>query len=250
MRSISVSVTSAVVGCVCGAAAGQTIFHDTFEQGPSPLWRNEIGSWSAAGGEYFAQEPSNSPPTRTTLPFVLGDFDFSVDVRDMNDGGIWLRIDDAGTNGVLLVMGGSGHSYPGFYWHVISGGGYSAPLNFSAPIFPFGSDARVRVQVRGERYEVYLDDAASPATSLDSGVVMTGHVGLYDFTGGALRFDNVVLTVPCAADFNGDSVVNSQDFFDFLAAFFGQAPAADFNHDTFVNSQDFFDFLAAFFGGC
>ncbi len=26
--------------------------------------------------------------------------------------------------------------------------------------------------------------------------------------------------------------------------------AADFNHDTFINSQDFFDFLAAFFAGC
>lgn len=54
----------------------------------------------------------------------------------------------------------------------------------------------------------------------------------------------------CAADFNADDAVNSQDFFDFLTAFFAQAPAADFNGDAVVNSQDFFDFLTAFFAGC
>ncbi len=55
---------------------------------------------------------------------------------------------------------------------------------------------------------------------------------------------------PCPADFNGDGVANSQDFFDFLAAFFAGAPGADFNRDGTTNSQDFFDFLIAFFAGC
>src|SRR5262249_45744564 len=54
----------------------------------------------------------------------------------------------------------------------------------------------------------------------------------------------------CRADFNGDNRVNSQDFFDFLGAFFAQLPSADFNGDNQVNSQDFFDFVAAFFVGC
>ncbi len=58
------------------------------------------------------------------------------------------------------------------------------------------------------------------------------------------------LAAPCPADFNGDSLVNSQDFFDFLNAFFSLDPSADFNGDTLINSQDFFDFLNAFFAGC
>jgi hypothetical protein len=49
----------------------------------------------------------------------------------------------------------------------------------------------------------------------------------------------------CPCNWNGDKVVNSQDFFDFLADFF--ASDADFNVDGVTNSQDFFDFLACFF---
>ena len=52
----------------------------------------------------------------------------------------------------------------------------------------------------------------------------------------------------CSADFNNDAFLNSQDLFDFLAAFF--AGDADYNTDGFTNSQDFFDFLADFFAGC
>jgi uncharacterized membrane protein len=54
----------------------------------------------------------------------------------------------------------------------------------------------------------------------------------------------------CRADFNNDGAATSQDFFDFLGAFFQNAPGADFNADRAVNSQDFFDFLGAFFLGC
>jgi hypothetical protein len=57
-----------------------------------------------------------------------------------------------------------------------------------------------------------------------------------------------LLGVPCPADWNGDGIANSQDFFDFLGQFF--LGAADFNNDGITNSQDFFDFLTAFFRGC
>lgn len=53
---------------------------------------------------------------------------------------------------------------------------------------------------------------------------------------------------PCRADWNHDTRLNSQDFFDFLVSFF--ADNADFNGSGATNSQDFFDFLTAFFTGC
>ncbi|MGE3106873.1 MAG: GC-type dockerin domain-anchored protein [Phycisphaerales bacterium] len=54
----------------------------------------------------------------------------------------------------------------------------------------------------------------------------------------------------CIADVTCDGIITSQDFFDFLTAFFGSQPAADVNTDFQVNSQDYFDFLTAFFNGC
>jgi hypothetical protein len=87
-------------------------------------------------------------------------------------------------------------------------------------------------------------------------VRVTTYVPGYFYTGNfwEVGFDNVrveaITGVPCRADFNEDQNVNSQDFFDFLNAFFSQQPSADFNGDGGVNSQDFFDFLGAFFAGC
>jgi hypothetical protein len=84
----------------------------------------------------------------------------------------------------------------------------------------------------------------------------TGTMGLsYDNTllgtgGTSLEVQAVSPCPSCTADFNRDGTVNSQDYFDFLVAFFGGEPGADFNRDGTVNSQDYFDFLVAFFTGC
>jgi hypothetical protein len=67
---------------------------------------------------------------------------------------------------------------------------------------------------------------------------------------GGLSSPEVAVLAFCAADFDCDDLVTSQDFFQFVDLFFAGAPGADFNHDGVVNAQDFFDFLAAFFVGC
>ncbi|MGE3107465.1 MAG: hypothetical protein AB7G11_00560 [Phycisphaerales bacterium] len=70
-----------------------------------------------------------------------------------------------------------------------------------------------------------------------------------DLTAAAsLAADGMPSPAPCRADYNHDSFVNSQDFFDFLGALF--AGSADFNCSGLTDSQDFFDFLTAFFSGC
>lgn len=90
--------------------------------------------------------------------------------------------------------------------------------------------------------------ATAPAETTRVRVVMIHQLPFYN--GGTILYDDVTLTQlgGCTADWNHDNVVNSQDFFDFLGAFF--AGSADFNHDNVTNSQDFFDFLSAFFAGC
>ncbi len=93
-------------------------------------------------------------------------------------------------------------------------------------------------QARIEALDLYAGEPSTNGTS-----------GMY-FDDISLREICPPAPPPCAADFNGDGVANSQDFFDFLNAFFAADPSADFNHDGVINSQDFFDFLNAFFAGC
>jgi hypothetical protein len=105
------------------------------------------------------------------------------------------------------------------------------------------------------------DDASEPGcNALDSSVsaILTAgqnvRVRVSHFGSSEARVRNGVVrvhaTFACVADFNHNGVVNSQDFFDFLSAFFAGQLSADVNLDTFINSQDFFDFLTAFFAGC
>ena len=69
------------------------------------------------------------------------------------------------------------------------------------------------------------------------------HQALVVYFGNQVRF-----AISPPSDYNRDGILNSQDLFDFLTAFFQEE--ADFNGDGVTNSQDFFDFLTDFFEGC
>ncbi|CAG0980894.1 hypothetical protein PHYC_01759 [Phycisphaerales bacterium] len=228
------------------AFAQTTVFTDTFDSGPSVLWENQRGDWTASGGVYFAQTPSNSPPTLSTVPFVVGDCDIDVDVVGVIDGGIWVHVDQNAQNGVLLVTGGDNRTGRGLYWHAITNGGYSGSLGRTGPLFNQGDTIHVTIKVRGDIYAAYVNNNPIPATILNTGNYPAGRAGVYDYTAQPQQaFDNFVLTLPplCDPDVNCDGAVNGFDIEVMEQAVNGDLTNfcqlnPDYNHDGSVNGFD------------
>ncbi|MBK7403779.1 MAG: hypothetical protein IPJ41_03880 [Phycisphaerales bacterium] len=57
-------------------------------------------------------------------------------------------------------------------------------------------------------------------------------------------------TNPCPSDSNGDGMVNTADFVQFLNAWVGKRPWADYTGDGQVNTPDFIAFLNSWVAGC
>ncbi len=82
----------------------------------------------------------------------------------------------------------------------------------------------------------------------------TGYSGLYPYHCHILEHEDhemmrVMAVLPqCVCDFNNDTVIDSRDYFAFVASFF--AGSGDINGDNITTSQDFFDFVGCFFAGC
>ncbi len=165
-----------------------------------------------------------------------------------------------GSTGGQIVNIGAGSSTSANYSNVE--GGFAGIGNINAdPMFVDATMGNFRLAPRSLSIDagsnavvpagILIDIAGDPRFHDDPWTADTGasdparpalarvDMGAHEFQGSS-----------CAADFNDDAALNSQDFFDFLGAFFENDTSADFNADTFINSQDFFDFVGAFFAGC
>jgi len=179
-------------------------FSDNFNSGASPQWNNFSGNWSAAGGVYHALNPSST--AFSFLPFNLTDFAVDVDINQVADGGIWLRSDGTGQNGLLLVTGGEGWGFgarnpasgTSLYFQLVKNGAYS-PANppyyaeVSGLFNPGVSSTHLHVEAVGSTYSVFLNNATTPVTTFTDSTYLSGRVGLYDFS--SENFDNFSIAV-------------------------------------------------------
>ena len=190
-----ISVTAVLLPLPAFAQA-QTVFSDDFSSGASPLWGNESGAWSAAGGVYRPSIPQNLPAALSFLPFTMTDFALDVDIGKVMDGGVWLRSSPApgnslGIKGVLLNLkipdGG-----PKIYWHIVEDGtAYGIPLNVNYGSFPVEGVVHLHIEVSGNTYSAFVNGSSNPATALTTRSFSSGRVALYDFS--RQSFDNFVL---------------------------------------------------------
>ncbi|MDX9910220.1 MAG: GC-type dockerin domain-anchored protein [Phycisphaerales bacterium] len=94
------------------------------------------------------------------------------------------------------------------------------------------------------------------AATLDGSRTLTGQLHrVVVFPDAALTREQVesemaVFEAFCAADFNGDRLVDSSDFLAFLNAWVKSDPRTDVHTDGFFNSSDFLTFLGAWAEGC
>ena len=199
---ILLAVLGFALGVVSTDVNAAITFSDDFSPQQSPLWSNSTGNWTASGGKYFAQAPTNSPDTYTGLPFNFTNSNFSltVTINSLRDEGIWLNSDGTINNAVLLVLGGNAQQGNWAYWHIDQNGVQSAPLNVNLNAFTPDLTYTITVLINGNVYRAYNDpdgvyDANSVLlTTLVDNTYSHGKVGLYQFSAGATSFSNFSVT--------------------------------------------------------
>ncbi len=193
-------------------AGPQVVWQENFDNEPCAGCGNERGNWISSGGFYYSLSPNNWPPTYTSFPPNLRDFTMECDIKGTSDGGIWLRshYDNNTVTGVLLVTGGDGRTFDGFYWHTLSGDAYFPQVN-RAEYYPVqGADIHLRIVVQGNHYEAYVNGSETPITTLDVEGYPCGKVGLYSYSG--QTFDNIVIYAEQGScDLTGDCMTDLED---------------------------------------
>ena len=177
-------------------------FSDDFnnEAFTNAAWGNELGSWTASGGVYAAQSPSNGPNTHSfVLGLNLSDFSVDVTVNNATVGGVWLRAAEdppvpptIGVAGVLFAW-----AHEDMYWHVVLPGQtfYGGASNL-VNVGPFPDSFSLHIEVKGNNYSAFVNGLL--ITSLYDANFTFGQVALY--SGGPESFDDFsVSAVPLPA---------------------------------------------------
>ncbi|MGE3107636.1 MAG: serine protease [Phycisphaerales bacterium] len=171
-----------------------------------------------------------------------------------------LPVNDACANFITVTTGVTPFNTSG----ATTDGAAACPVNQDIWYRYVATTARTRFSLCGSFYDtrlaVYRTNACLPANQvgcdddfcgLQSQVTVPTLIGAtYTVRVGGFGAEagEGVLTIsalaPCC-DWNNDGIITSQDFFDFLVAFF--AGTGDFNGNGAVTSQDLFDFFACFF---
>jgi hypothetical protein len=206
----AVALAFAFIVLLGAPAHAAVVFSDKFNSGASSAWGNQSGQWRAVKGTYDASIPGNGqahPVTYTDVTTETGltNFTVLVTVKDLNDGGVWLRsaYNGGNINGVLLVTGGNNGTYNGFYWHVVQNGVFSSPMGQTPLAGAQGSTQKLKIVVKGNTYSLYVGKSKTTLTSITTTAFASGSAGLYDFSpnSGASSprgqvFDNFSIKVP------------------------------------------------------
>ncbi|MBK8268940.1 MAG: hypothetical protein IPK83_11805 [Planctomycetes bacterium] len=175
---------------------------DTFDSGPNPRWLGERGSWTIAGGGYSAGAPNLNPATYSSFMLPMTDFSVEFDVVRATyvgftgNTGVWLRSALTGfqPSGVLLSLGDLPPYNTGdVFWTRWNGNGYSAPEGVVQGLYNEGDTVHMRVDVRGNTYTAYINDATTPTTTLVTPDYPAGKIALFDNASTDTLFDNLFI---------------------------------------------------------
>lgn len=270
---------AAAIACLAGATSARAQLSDNFEgYAPGPVcpqgggWTEWYTSTDVCGSATTEQAHSGSRSFK-----IVGDVggstgrgDDTVHTLNLHEGHwilsteTFVPSDATGTAFIVML-----NSYPANL-------NWSLDLEFNADLGicrDYDSPSSATPLIRGQWVEVFMDidldndrmnvyygnthlivnkswangastggQPAVQAIDLYAGEPTQGGTSGMYFDDISIRLAGIA---PCPCDWNHNGVVNSQDFFDFLGAFF--ASNADINQDGDTNSQDFFDFLSCFF---
>lgn len=255
------TILSIHTGCP-GTLANQVACDDDGCNGSgSPLTSRIIGMPITGGVTYYIRISGYNGATGAysmdVIPYPNPYNDFCIFFLPVSNGANAFSTCGASTDGApepLCISGGDAQINSDVWYR------YTATCDGTVTIGLCGATFDTKLAVypngtcpTGSGTAIACNDNACGTQSRVVFAAVRNHLYMIRVGGRGAAQGSGTMTIACAtasrADFNHDGTVNSQDFFDFITAFFNNSPSADFNHDGTVNSQDFFDFVTAFFAG-